>query len=189
MSYRWQDCYCRECRCMDLNDVSRYDNEDCYCTYYRKYYNKNSNACSSGFQYDESRRNVSGGCYLTTIVNNILHMPDNGLTLKTLRQFRDEYMLNHPELYVMLIEYEVVGPKIANNLLQDPQREIIAKAFYSSHIIPTVTHIINKEYDEAIALYQDMTNRLKEFYKADDTITKKLDINVKTLGKARIAQA
>ena len=185
MSYYYSYCYCRECLCMDLKDRNKYDLNEAWCSAWRKYFNPNDKACSRYFQYDESRKPNAGGCYLTTIIHNILEMSDDSYALTTLRNFRNNYMLNNPDLYVMLIEYDVIGPKIASFLANDPQRKDIANVFYKAYILPTIEKIANKKYDEAISLYQDMTNKLKNLYNVDSTIDKKLDINIKTLGKAR----
>ena len=185
MSYYYSYCYCRECVCMDLKDRNRYDSNEAWCSAWRKYFNPNDKACSRYFQYDESKKNTSGGCYLTTIICDTLGMPDNGYALKTLRDFRNNYMLNHPETYPMLIEYDVVGPKIANALNHDPCKTIIAYDLYQTHILPIIDEIIFKNFNEAIRKYQDMTNKLKNFYQIDTTIVRKLDIKIKTLGKAR----
>ena len=184
MSYNYSVCYCRECECMDLNDKSRYDNSKAWCSARREYYNPNDHACSTYFQYAESRKPQSGGCYLTTIICNILGMEDHGISLECLRNFRDNYMLNHPETYPMLIEYDVVGPKIADALNCDSFKLSIAYSLYTSHILPITEDIKNEKYEDAIVKYQDMTNRLKNFYHIDTTIDKKLDIKIKTLGKA-----
>lgn len=184
MSYSYSACYCRECICMDLNDRARYDSSKAWCSARRQYYNPNDDACSSYFQYDESRKPISGGCYLTTIICNILGMEDHGISLECLRNFRNEYMLNHPETYVMLIEYDVIGPRIANHLMQDSNKLSIAYSLYNSHILPITNDIQSANYENAIQRYQDMTNKLKTFYHVDTTIDRKLDINIKTLGKA-----
>lgn len=185
MSYSWSVCHCKDCVCMDLNDRSRYDPNKAWCSERRQYYNPNEPACSTYFKYDESRSSVSGGCYLTTICCHILEMQDNVNYLQILRNFRDNYMLNRPELYITLIEYEVVGPKIANAIMEDPLKKELAKKILENSIIPITKDIQEKNYTVAIQKYEYMTNTLKNYYNIDNTITKKLDINVKTLGKAR----
>lgn len=184
MSYRWQDCYCRECECMDMNDIWKYDNSKRYCSERHEYYNPNEQACSR-MKYDESKKNGTSPCYLTTIIHNILGMPDNGFALQTLRNFRNNYMLNHPETYPMLIEYDIIGPQIAEALRNDPLNMSIAQTLYQTHIMPIAFLVSRKLNEMAIEKYQEMTNKLKNYYEIDDTITKKLDINVKTLGKSR----
>lgn len=185
MSYSYYSCYCRECECMDLNDRSSYDRSKAYCSARREYINTNDRACSAYFQYAESRRTPSSPCYLTTIVSNILGMPDDGRALKELRHLRDDYMLNHPETYVSLIEYDIIGPRIANAIQNDPCKVGIATYVYKEHILPIVGKIENQKFEEAVNDYQLMTYELQNFYQIDSTINKKLDINVKTLGKAR----
>lgn len=183
MSYSWQYCYCRECECMDMKDVCSYDSSKRYCTERREYYNPNDKACSR-MKYDESKKQPKGGCYLTTIINNILGYPDNGYALDTLRKFRNEYMLNHPETYHILIEYDIIGPQIADALKNDPISVYIAKMHYENNIMPIVNLIEYGQYEIAILKYQNMTNQLRNYYHIDDTITTKLNINIKTLGKA-----
>lgn len=184
MSYSYSTCYCRECECMDLSDRSRYDNIKAWCSARRTYINPNENACSTYFRYDESRKPVSG-CYLTTIICNLLGKGENALELQMMRAFRDGYMLNEPKLYPMLIEYDVVGPKIVNALIHDPLQMTIAKKLYENYITPITEDILLANYDIAIQKYTNMTQKLRNMYNIDSTITKKLDINIKTLGKAR----
>lgn len=185
MSYSYSVCHCRDCVCMDLNDRARYDNNKAWCSERRQYYNPNDNACSTYFRYDESRKSVSGGCYLTTICCHILGMDDNNKYLKTLRDFRNDFMLSKKNLYILLIEYDVIGPRIANAIMEDPNKEDVANKIFENQIIPIVSDIEDMQYNTAIKKYENMTRILKDYYHVDDTITKKIDVNVKTLGKAR----
>lgn len=183
MSYYYSYCYCRECLCMDLNDRNRYDKNEAWCSAWRKYFNPNDKACSRYFEYDP--RKTGGGYYITTIICNILGTEKAKKAFKNIRELKDDYMLNHPETYPMLIEYDVVGPKIAKAINNDTNKLEIAKIFYDSYILPVTEDIKNKKYEEAIIKYQDMTNKLKNYYHIDTTIDRKLDIKIKTLGKAR----
>jgi len=185
MAYRWQDCQCRECECMNMEDQWKYDRSKRYCTEKREYYNPNDRACSK-MRYDEKRKPIkTSGCYLTTMISNILGFPDNGYALQTLRNFRDGYMAKHPETYPILIEYDIIGPQIAEELRKDPINMYVARMYYNTSIIPIVEHIKHEEYGIAILKYQDMTNRLKNFYHIDEQIPENINIDIKTLGKAR----
>ena len=178
---------CEDCGYFWSSDRNCQNTDEGYCTCWEKYVHEDSSVCRcfEGEDDEEDYEPVTPECYLTTMIHNILGMPDEGYALKTLRDFRNHYMLNNPDLYVMLIEYDVIGPKIASCLAKDPQKKDIANVFYKKYILPTVENVVNKKYDDAIALYQDMTTKLKDLYNVDSTIDKKLDINVKTLGKAR----
>ena len=182
-SYRYS--YCRECLCMNLSDRARYDNDKAYSTAWCKYFNINDNACERYFRFDENRRESSSGCYLTTIVCEILGLEDDSDILNTMRNFRDNYMLNRPETYVSLIEYDIVGPKIAEALKKEAYSKEIAYLLLNERIIPIVEKIKSGKNEEALEDYTNMTNRLKEIYHIDTTITNKLDIKIKTLGHAR----
>ena len=179
MAYRWQDCYCRECQCMNLDDVYKYDKSRYYCTERKQYYNPNDRACSRMI-YDENRSRY----YIATVINKILGFPNNGYELKQIQLLKDEYMKIHPEYYQTLIEYDLIGPKIAKAIEEDPLNKLIATTFYESYIIPVANDIQHKQYKIAITKYKEMVFRLKNMYYIDDTITQELDINVKTLGKA-----
>lgn len=141
--------------------------------------------CMNITRYAKNMNNQASACYLTTMISTILGQPDNGDALNTLRNFRDGYMANHPETYPILIEYDMIGPKIAKELQSDPINMLVARDFYNLYIKPIVAHIKNEEYGIAILKYQYMTNRLKNFYHIDDEITEKINVNIKTLGKAR----
>lgn len=149
MSYSYTACYCRECLCMDLEDRNPHDRTKAYCSAYRKYYNPNSKACSRYFEYDENRR-PSTGCYLTTIICNILGMEDHGESLECLRNFRDNYMLNHPELYPMLIEYDLIGPKIAEHISEDTLVDFLLH----NHFILHIFFLLHKKFMKKIMTKQ-----------------------------------
>lgn len=167
--YEWYACYCRECLKMDLSDRNKYDNNEAYCTERKHYYNTNDRACFTYFIYDENRNQNSSGCYITTIVCDILKYSDNCNCLNVLRQFRD-YMLTKPSLMSILYEYDVIGPIIAKNILNDQNKEQIATHLYNNYISVVVRLIENKNYDLAIKKYTEMVNLLKKLYNVDITL-------------------
>lgn len=164
--YEWYVCYCRECIKMDLSDRNKYDNNEAYCTERRHYYNINDRACSTYFVYDENRKSSSSSCYITTIVCNILKYDDNCHCLNILRKFRN-YMLTQPCLLSILYEYDVVGPIISKNIMEDENKKQIATHLYNNYIEPTVRLIENNFYDLAIKKYVEMVNSLKKLYNID----------------------
>lgn len=53
----------------------------------------------------------------------------------------------------ILVEYDIVGPKIATALNNDPQKEIIALKYFNTYIPAIIYNINNKNYDNAVFFY------------------------------------
>lgn len=95
---------------------------------------------------------------------NILKMPDNNIYLETMRNFRKNILQKDEKYKSILVEYDIIGPKIAEALNNDPQKELIAQKYFNSFIPAIIFNINNKEYDDAVLIYKSMTNLLKSFY-------------------------
>jgi len=107
-------------------------------------------------------------CYLTTMLCNILNLPDNNIYLETIRNFRKNVLQKDKKYKALLVEYDIVGPVIASSLANDPLRETIAKVYLNNFIVPITALINNKENDRAVDKYYQMTNNLKTFYGLND---------------------
>lgn len=180
MSYYYTYCYCRECTKINLNDRNPYDKNEAYCTEYHKYFNPNSPACSRHFEYNEKLKN--NGCYITTAICNILGFNDDNIYLNTLRNFRDNYMINDENLKPLLIQYDIVGPMISHNLNEDPFKRTKSLMMLELYIKPIVNNINNQNYSNAIIMYEQMTNELLNSY---NIIQKEInnDIDTTNIGK------
>ena len=95
---------------------------------------------------------------------NILKMPDDNIYLETMRKFRNNILQKEDKYKSILVEYDIVGPKIATALNNDPQKEIIAEKYFNAYIPAIIYNINNKNYDNAVFFYKTMTNLLKSFY-------------------------
>lgn len=178
--------YCRECLNMDLSDHNKYDYNECFCSWFRKYFNPNSQACSTHF--DQREKSVSG-CYLTTIMCEILNEPDDCDILKKMRFFRDSYLQINPEFYPILYEYDQIGPIIKEKLKNDNFKNMISFMMKELYLKPIILNIENKEYDKAIILYREMFLELKNFYKLNDIeIKEENKTKVKQLGHGYFVQ-
>lgn len=132
---------------------------DRFCTAYDRDYNSIQNA----YRYS-NEHSSSGGCYLTTMLCDILKMPDNNTYLETMRKFRNDILQKNDKYKNILVEYDIIGPKIANALNNDPQKETIAKKYFDAYIPAIIYNINNEKYDNAVFFYKTMTNLLKSFY-------------------------
>jgi len=98
----------------------------------------------------------------------ILGMDDNNIYLETIRNFRNNVLQKDEQYKPILVEYDIIGPKIATVLNNDPLKENIAKIYFQNCIIPIIDFINEKRYETAITLYINMTNNLKAFYGIGD---------------------
>lgn len=134
------------------------------CNRYCEAYGRSNSAREN--MYDNSKEHLSSsGCYITTMVCAILGYPDNNYYLNTLRSFRDNYMKKNSNCIPMLLEYDVVGPKISTLLEQDKFNGYkLSYYYFEIYIKKSVKFIEEKNYDAAIKTYQDMTYNLINFY-------------------------
>lgn len=157
---------CIQCVKMNLNDKDKYG--DAFCKYYRKYYDPYSSACSHIEYSDSSLRNredeyenEDSGCYLTTAMCKALGYNDQCVYLQMLRCFRDTYMMQVPECYPLLVEYELMGPMISRQILQDKE---VANMMLDQYISKSIMYIKKQEYQKAIDTYKEMFYFLKNRY-------------------------
>lgn len=115
--------------------------------------------------YDNSRNHSgSSGCYLTTIMCQLLTFKDNNYYLNTLRNFRDNVMKKNINYIPLLLTYDVIGPQIAEELRKDPYSKQIALTFFDKYITKSVDAITEGKEESAINTYVAMTTALAERY-------------------------
>ena len=148
--------------------------QECY--RFCRAYNRPRSVSESYEKYSKQKESSSSGCYITTIVCNILRAQDNNPFLNTLREFRGNILQKDEKYKPLLAEYDIVGPIIASNLMNDPLRYQIAANLFFKYIKPVTKFIRTNENEKAIETYIEMTNNLKEFYSIDITISK-MDID------------
>lgn len=166
--------FCGECTYLDLSTGDIYGKFYCEkkwerhlaidleCNRFCKAYSRDYSTIQNAYKYSEEKS--KGGCYLTTMLCNILGMPDNNIYLKTMRNFRNNILQKDNKYKPILVEYDIIGPKIAEFLKLDPLKEKIAQKYFSLYIVP-ITNLINEQkYDMAVSLYMTMTNSLKFLY-------------------------
>ena len=175
---------------------------DCYGKYFcpEKYEDhlatdpKCNSFCEAYGRSDSARKNMyensashSDGCYITTIICEILGYPDNHYCLETLRNFRDNKMTITEENMKLLAIYDIIGPQIAENLSHNSQRKMIAKSYFQTYIINAVEAILENRDQAAINIYTEMTNRLAYMFNIDyNNLTIDLNnVDMNTLGHGR----
>lgn len=157
--------------------------DDHYRRYCRDY---NYRECPT-YRYEES-----SGCFITTVLCNVLGLPDNHETLNTLRNFRDNILQKDESYKEILQVYDSIGPMVADKIMKDDNREEIALDLYKSSLLPIVEEVNNNNYNRAIKHYLYMTLFLVSDYNLRDTYNalKEVDFgftnfNQKTAGHGR----
>ena len=136
---------------------------DSKCNFFCEAYSRSSGSRQNMFDYSKGHSGTSG-CYLTTIMCQILEYPDNNYYLNTLRRFRDNTMKKDDNLIPYLVAYDTLGPMIATKLEKDPNNKEIATSLFATYITKAVSAIEEEKTKEAINIYCAMTESLAEHY-------------------------
>ena len=175
---------CSECTYLDLD--KEYDTGDgrfwcetkyewhyadeAECWRYCTAYSRSSKTAESYKNYSRDKQS-SGGCFITTIVCEILGLKDDDKVLKSLRSFRDNKMQKEARYRNLLAQYDIVGPIISNKIREDKLRDTLAVALFQTSIKKVSEFIENKEYLNAVKLYSEMTEGLIEYYNINRKVT------------------
>jgi hypothetical protein len=150
--------YCNNCE----NSIWDEKEDSYWCKFHQKYVN-DFNICyrHQDIYYDNNKAYSS--CYITTAACNICGLRDDNKYLNILRNFRNNVMRNNEKYYGLLILYDIVGPEISKALLKDVSREMVANMIMK-YIVIISDYIENKNYDEAVKRYVNLTLTLAGIY-------------------------
>lgn len=191
--------YCAACtylsECADYNGTYYCDRKnerrmacDAKCYSFCEAYSRSNYSRENMFE--NSRGHQSSGCYLTTMMCEILNYSDNNYYLQTLRNFRDNVMKRDMKYFPLLYTYDMVGPTIANRLRNDPNKKEIAKMFFTNYIEKSVLSIEEGKINTAINIYMAMTLALANHYDypLPINITEIENVDFRTLGHGYVRQ-
>lgn len=153
---RYYDYQCGGCVYFDFQG----DNEKGYCSWYKTYY-------WPGETCDHQKpRNYSSGCYITTIVCDILGKEDDCEVLENMRKLRSEYLQKDERFSSILMEYDYVGPEIAgliNKEFSETQDKEVWQKVYDNYLVRTCELVKENNFEEATNKYIQMVNSLKDY--------------------------
>lgn len=156
-----------------------------YCSWYKSYYYPGDNC--------EHQRTDSSSCYITTIICDVLGFEDDCSILNTLRYFRDNTMQKDIKYLPLLLEYDVIGPQIANNIQREYSntKDIeLWTQFYNFYLVQTANLIKENKQEEAVNCYIEMVSSLKEYFALENVnlknMTNEYDISIGGHGKLKI---
>ena len=165
--------YCGDCEYLGRKDNETYKDfwsgETKYkCRLNGNYKKVNDSSCGNIRKIERKNEGYQpSGCYITTIVCDMLGFPDDCFALTTLREFRNNYLRSHEEYHSILVEYDLVGPEISKmlgSITDKRERVVTARNLFKGFIAPCVSYINNNEYDSAIETYKAMVNYLMNIY-------------------------
>ena len=111
----------------------------------------------------------SSGCFITTVLCQILGLQDNHETLNILRNFRDNILQQDKQYEEILKIYDAIGPLVADALTKDKEKEQLALDLYQKSLLPIVEEIKNNNYKRATKHYLYMTLSLVSEYNLRNT--------------------
>lgn len=133
-------------------------------TEYQKYCKKSYESDGYGdcpiYKYQEP----SSGCFITTIVCDIMGLEDKNIYLILFRNLRDKYLQKNPYTIEILEEYDFIGPIISKAISIDKNKEEVAKNIFFNSLVPVFNDIVAENYSGAIRKYTMMVKELIERY-------------------------
>lgn len=103
-------------------------------------------------------------CYITTAVCESLGKPDDCYELKTLRNYRDEYLLDSDEGKQVVDSYYDIAPTIVNRINRRNDSAVVYRKLFDKYIHPCIDMIENDKLEECKELYSEMVYSLKDQY-------------------------
>ena len=178
---------CAECTYLDICDkrdgkfwcdkqLERHFAFDPECSRFCKAYNREYCTIQNALDYSKNHSSYSS-CYLTTMLCTMLNLKDDNIYLKTIRSFRSNILQKDEKYKKILVDYDIIGPKIAEALYNDPLNEKIANIYFNKYITNIVFLVINERNIEAVNKYIEMTNELKNLYGLNNFNTSIEEIN------------
>ena len=98
-------------------------------------------------------------CFITTACVNYFGLQDNCYELTTLRNFRDEYLLNKDSGKEMVQSYYTIAPLLVKKINSDAKRDSVYKEIYTK-IVDTCSAIESKDFDRAEVIYIEVVRSL-----------------------------
>jgi hypothetical protein len=105
-----------------------------------------------------------GFCYITTAVCQTLNKGDDCYELKTLRDYRDQYLLSTIEGEKIVQSYYNIAPTIVNRINKDENSIKIYENILTTYIQPCLTLIEMGKNKECSRLYSEMVISLEKKY-------------------------
>jgi translation initiation factor 2 beta subunit (eIF-2beta)/eIF-5 len=129
-------------------------------------------------------RSPNSFCFITTAIVEILQDDYGYVVLDKLKHFRNDVLQANPVWHAILRNYDVVGPKIADALRNDPDRLEVCKTLFRKYLNKCamlvdsgddvkdntlIDDVYNPYYQRFVQEYVAMTNWLANKYGIENT--------------------
>ena len=149
---------CAKCAYLNWNNKSSRSVECYWCKEVGRYVEPTERACR---YYIEKPKQTNSGCFITTVVVDILGYDDDCYILQTLRKFRDKFLQINSEYHNLLLTYDAIGPLISENLRNSDSKEEISLLVSQYYLLPICRYIESGDYYSAISSYIKMVKFLQ----------------------------
>lgn len=106
---------------------------------------------------------IGGACFITEAVMAAGGQGDNAPELMTLREFRDNVLMQTPQGQALVQEYEAIAPTIVQVISERPDGMDIFKDIHSQFIQPAVEAVQAGNQKAALEIYAAMLNYVTGF--------------------------
>ena len=138
-----------------------------YCNWYKCYYFADDTC-----KHQKDNEKERSGCYITTIICNKLGFADDCNVMTSMRKLRDNIMQPNEKYHLLLAEYDIVGPIIANAINQDQDTErTLWENIYDHYLSQTAQYTEAGQDEKAINKYTEMVTALKNYYSIYEDVT------------------
>lgn len=151
--YKWEGGIFGDYFCTKKSEVVNSSMYEKYCT---KSYESGGYGDCPLYKYEEP----SSGCFITTIVCDIIGLEDKNIYLMLLRKFRDNFLQKNMNTIFILEEYDFIGPIISKKIFMDDNKDVLARDLFLNHLVPVFDDIANDDYKSAISKYTVMVKGL-----------------------------
>ena len=126
--------------------------------------NRRSNSSRENM-YGNSESHKSSGCFITTVVCEILGKEHNDEVIEKLRSFRNNVLQKNKKYETTLMEYDTIGRSIAiDKIPNDKYKNAVANCIYNYTLKSIVSLADAGKNDEAATKYRAMTLSLINRY-------------------------
>ena len=164
--YTYDGC-CGSCVYMNTNDYVNHK-DHCRCTYRNQYYNLTEPKCSH-HKYDPNKDyyDLNHRWYIVSAIFDKLGLSTDYECISSLQYFRINFLDKDPRYTEILAEYDIDGPKIAAELMNDPNSQELCKKLLQTFLGFVLDRIREGNNEEALNLYLEMVNFLKSLYEVN----------------------
>jgi len=108
------------------------------------------------FTWSDGGGGKGGGCFITQACVESMGLEDDHYILKTLRYFRDKYMLSDIERCMKVADYYLMAPQIVQNIKKREDAKEVYERMFVNFLLPAVEAVEAKDYELAMEIYTDV---------------------------------